>query len=609
MSIAVTRPRVDTVVSATKQEPISRPWLLFVGTVMLLGYGPLLWLFFSQQWEKPHYQYFPFVIAAFVWLFWERYKSGTPKSLDASRPNWIDATLPAAAGALLLGAIVLYSPWCAMLSLIVLTAAVCRAVLRTREVTNLWGIWVLLWLIVPLPFNVDQRLTKTLQLVSSRLSSYVLDWFGVYHLMEGNTLWLHSKQLFVDEACSGIISMLSIVACAVVYAVVKNRTPLHMILLAAMGIAWAAIMNVARIATIALALERWGIDWSAGTSHEILSLVLFLLAFLALLAMDQVLLVCLAPLLQGRNDLHAHEMHKGKWIAQAWDAVVVFGDPLKSTIEAEHEPIPAAAPAAEFVLPLPWYAMSLFAPAALVQIVILFYAWNVVGPYWAVEQRAEALTAIDMPATLAGLNKVDFAATERNNGSQDGAHSRTYKYQSEDGTSYTVSCDFPFVEFWHELTECYRGSGWELLSRRTSAPSGVPASGSWGYVESDFSKPSGDAAVLFFSEFDQFGNPCEQERDWNTNPLSFWESRQLNLKPHRLFQVQVWVTSPNAISDPQRQQARNLFLAARELIRSRNTAVASTTLQTANGQSLQNGSPTAETTSAGQTTDTPASVK
>ncbi|HEY4232292.1 MAG TPA: exosortase/archaeosortase family protein, partial [Lacipirellulaceae bacterium] len=310
MSVVATHPRIETDAPAVTQQPIAGYRLGVWGAILLFAYGPLLWIFFSQQWEKPHYQYFPFVIAAFAWLLWDHYNNGTARPFGARQPNWTDIALPQGAGVLLLGAIVLHSPWCAVISLIVFLAAICRAISRARGVTNLWGIWFLLWMIVPLPFSFDQRLTKALQLASSRLSSYVLDWFGIYHLMEGNTLWLQSKPLFVDEACSGIISMLSIVACAVVYAVVKNRTPLHAILLAAVGIGWAAIMNVARISVIALALEWWGIDWSAGASHEMISLVLFLLTFLALLSMDQVLLVCLAPVIAGGIDQHAREIHK-----------------------------------------------------------------------------------------------------------------------------------------------------------------------------------------------------------------------------------------------------------------------------------------------------------
>ena len=178
----------------------------------------------------------------------------------AMRPTWSIRLIQFAAFLILLFALAIRSPWCAMVSLIVLMASTFLRISGVRKVVNLWGIWLLLWLMVPAPFNLDQKLITKLQIVSSRLSSFVLDAIGIQHLMEGNTLWLPAKQLFVDEACSGIISMLSIVACAVIYAVFKNRSPLHLVLLALASIAWATLLNVLRISTIAYALDAWGID-------------------------------------------------------------------------------------------------------------------------------------------------------------------------------------------------------------------------------------------------------------------------------------------------------------------------------------------------------------
>jgi exosortase len=578
MSYAATHPSVASQQSAASSQPIATTrWWIIASTILLLAYAPSLWTFFQQQWDKPHYQYFPFVIAAFGWLLWQRFHEGTPLTINSLQSHIVDGALLLVAGCLLIAAIMIHSPWCAVISLIVLMACVFRAISRTRRVTNLWGIWGLLLLIVPIPFNFDQSLTKILQLASSRVSSYVLDWFGIYHLMEGNTLWLQSKPLFVDEACSGIISMLSIVACAVVFAVVKNRTPLHMLLLAAAGIVWAAVMNVARISGIAVALEYWGIDWSAGASHEVLSLALFLMAFLALLSTDQVLLVCLAPVSKGRIGDRTHELQIGRWIARAWDAITAFGNPLREDIESSSRRAPVAPKLLEhrtFSVPfsIPWYVSLLFTVAAIGQTSVVIYTWNVLGPYWQVERRAEAVAAEDLPASLCGLSKVDFEAVERTQSASVGAHSRTFRYRAPDETTYTLSFDFAFVESWHELTICYHGNGWEMSERRVCPFVDEHTSENWGYVEADFSKPDGVAGALCFAEFDQFGTPFEGDLQWNAEPMSFWRWREGYLQPHRIYQVQVWVTAPNEVSDSQREKARELLLASRENLRSRITA-------------------------------------
>jgi hypothetical protein len=210
-----------------------------------------------------------------------------------------------------------------------------------------------------------------------------------------------------------------------------------------------------------------------------------------------------------------------------------------------------------------------FVPAAVIQSVVLFYALNVAATYRPAVQRAIEIAAQDLPASLCGLSKVDFEAVERSDDHFDGAHSRTYKYRSDDGMTYTVSFDFPFIEYWHELTNCYRGNGWDLLQRRACPYTDPQSKESWEYVEGDFSKPDGNVGALWYSECDQFGKPSMSDDDWNPRPLTFWELRHEYLQPHRLFQAQVWITAPHDVTEAQRQKARDLLLASRELFRSR----------------------------------------
>jgi exosortase len=575
MSIAsTTRPKLNEprpVAAAASSQRGSISWLgLSIAIVVLaLAYGPLLWLFFRQQWQKPHYQFFPFVIAAFAWLFWQRYTEATPVTTPDIRPIWSIRLLQFAAFLLLLFALAIRSPWCAMVSLIVLTASTFLGISGVRKVINLWGIWLLLWLMVPAPFNLDQKLITKLQFVSSRLSSFVLDAIGIQHLMEGNTLWLSAKQLFVDEACSGIISMLSILACAVIYAVFKNRSPFHLVLLALASIAWATLLNVLRISTIAYALDAWGVDWSVGATHETLSLVLFLVAFLALLCTDQILIVCLAPVVPAWNESYGHDIRFGKRLAASWDWLTAVGQP-------SHEKIDEIPPAKVMMTPSPtasrrslrWLLPSIFAPLAAIQSLLLVYAFQL-----APERQSSVQTAIQfdehtVPSTLCGLHQVGFQSYKRSADNIQGMYSRTYVYQSADGSNYMLSLDFSFPGYWHELTECYVAAGWSPVERQiVSDPSVKQPAQPWKYVEATFKKPDGLFGSLCFSEFDQFGMPYEPQSDWLQQGGSFWKSRSLYLKERQIFQVQVWSERTSELNSKQREKARELLLEARQRFR------------------------------------------
>src|SRR6185503_18368652 len=98
------------------------------------------------------------------------------------------------------------------------------------------------------------------------------------------------------------------------------------------------LLNVVRISTIAYVLDTWGIDWSFGASHEILSLVLFLVAFLALLCTDQILVGCLAPVVPVWKEWYGYDIRFGKRLATGWDWLTVVGQPSHD----EDDQIPVA---------------------------------------------------------------------------------------------------------------------------------------------------------------------------------------------------------------------------------------------------------------------------
>lgn len=532
-------------------------WIIVATLVAVLAFGPLLAMFFAQQWEKAHYQFFPFVIGAFAWLAWQRWSQGEPRVPARTSGMWVDWLLLASSVSVLATGVAIHSPWCAMAALILLAAYGCRTASRVREMTNIWGVWFLLVLLLPVPFAGDEWLIKKLQRVSSLISSFALDAVGVNHFMEGNKLTLPDKQLFVDEACSGIISILSVVACAVIYAVVKNRTPLHMILLALVGIGWATVINVGRISSIAFVYDRWGIDWSSGWQHETLSLVLFLVTFLALLSSDLILAVLLEPVLSTWHEVHAADLQLGVWVAKAWDWVVTLGKPEEPAIDAEDEsladPRGGYAPA-RFSL---WRPVALFVPLAAASAALFVYALSATAERYPTVQRAVAVTSEFLPAAIGDLKQAGFDSELRPANDMNGKYSRTFKYVAPDGKEYVTSFDFPFVGGWHELSECYLASGWEKVKREVRpAPEGA---GDWKYVEADFQKPNGGYGTVFYTEFDQFGDPLTPVDGWDRPLDSFFTKRNLYLETRKTLQVQVFISGMAPATEEQRAKALSLL--------------------------------------------------
>jgi exosortase len=561
--------------------------------VVALAYAPMLYLFFEQQWSRPQSQFFPFVIAAFGVMFWLRWRDSEARDArseardaeggENAGPSWAAIGLGALAWMTLVLGVAMYNPWLSAVSALLAVGAVCVMVSRRRRVPFLWGLWAMLWLMIPLPLGMDQRLVFQLQLVSSRLSSQVLDVLGVSHLMSGNLLLLPDKQLFVDEACSGIVSVMSIVACAVIYGVWRNRPPLFIVVLAICGVFWAVIMNTVRISAIAAVHQWWGVDWSAGAPHEILSLVIFLATFGALLSTERLLTGLLAPVETPYALYAGGELAYGGWIARAWDWANTVGAPEADEADQppSNEPV---RPAPRRLAPVPppdgsaeqllgmtkalVTASAAFGLLAAGQFGMM--AWAATHPVTAVPgvKRAVELAESSLPETLGGLKRTKFDTTHRERDDIFGEFSRTYVYSDEAGAAHQVSCDFPFSQGWHELTICYGGAGWRVAKRTTNATPTADAGGAWTMAEAELERDDGARGFVVWSMFDENGEPVSPPLGALRDQIWRLLVRRSPYVPTRqMFQVQVFVTDDGELAEERKEAARRLLGEVRERLR------------------------------------------
>jgi exosortase len=526
------------------------------------------WKFFDQMWAKPQYQYFPFVIGAFGWILWRNAQLAEPRIGGFQILNRVGVIAAAAvAWALLALAYLANSPWLAMISAIILIGSCFLRISREWRVPYLWGIWAMLWLIIPPPMNRDQQLISWLQQLSSQLSSVLLDWCGVDHLMEGNVLLMPDKQLFVDEACSGIVSVLSIIACAAIYGIWRNRPAFHVVALALAGVGWATLMNVFRISSIAIAYNWYGLDWSSGTSHEILGLIIFTFTFLALISTDYLLLAMLAPIAVRDGVPLGEELTYGASLVAIWDRLQQVGtSALDSDARKSFNIRPVPELGKRFAFGI--VGICLFALLGSGQLLVN----AMYNPTFAKSDRSIrkglTLEADDLNVTIDGVRKIGFKPQERDASSAFGNYSRIYEYKDTADNLYLVSCDFPFGPTWHDLTICYLGVGWSLTDVSNIRPPIAPGDTAWEYVEANFDRPDGTTALVEYSVFDETGRTLHPPSRtifgdiWHTLKKEYQERQT-----EKQFQIQVFTTANGGISDQQRATAGQLLLAARQQFR------------------------------------------
>ncbi len=449
---------------ASRGRPRGLLWSLAIVAALL----PFAVLHLVNLWQhRPHYQFFPAVLIGVGVLLWIRWPQAPIEQTRLSR--LLAASL--LIGGLVIGALAvrLFSPWLGGIAFVLALGGVLLRRTGRAGLTELLPVWLLLWLIIPPPWPLDDQAIRGLQQLTATCSSNVLEFIGVPHLLAGKVFRLPDRELFVAEACSGIHSQLVLVAAAAFFCVVMRRHWFHSLLLIAAAVFWSVAMNVVRVATVVLVAQRMGVDLSTGIVHDALGHVLLIVGFLLLLSTDQ-LLISILPL---------------RWI-----------------LNFEEEEVPAPAPAAD-VRPatsgraLPALTLCLFAAIGVLQLV-----WIGSSPASVSIDLAAFLDAFPqdcLPTEIGGWQQTSFETEERDLTSDAGRFSRIWHYKSGYRDAM-VSVDFPFVG-WHDLSRCYTARGWAV--RETL----VHEEDDWPLVEVEMTLPTGEFGTLFYCLVNPAGTP------------------------------------------------------------------------------------------------------
>ena len=271
--------------------------VLLVGFSLAIACLPLLTLQLKLTWRRPYYEFLPFVLAGSVAILYARRQELGPLEPGRARVSYLMVVL---AWLLLALAELLYSPWLGGVATLFLLATILYGVGGASLLRKALPAWAFLWLALPPPFRFDRAMIQLLQELATRWAGAAMDALGILHVVFGNVIEIGGRSLFIDEACSGVNSLFSVLACAVFFVCIARRKLLHAVLLAACAVAWVLVANVVRIVTVATLLVCWGIDVTSGWKHDALGFVLFVAALGFIWSTDRFFLL-LALMLKRRS--------------------------------------------------------------------------------------------------------------------------------------------------------------------------------------------------------------------------------------------------------------------------------------------------------------------
>jgi exosortase len=136
---------------------------------------------------------------------------------------------------------------------------------------------------IPLPGILFYAITFPLQRLAAEQAAWALDVLGVPVLLDGNVIHLSQISLGVTEACSGIRSLISLLAGAAAWAYLMLPAGWLAVVFVAAAVPITILANAARVVATGLIGQWFGVEYASGFFHEFAGWVVYVFAFVCLL--------------------------------------------------------------------------------------------------------------------------------------------------------------------------------------------------------------------------------------------------------------------------------------------------------------------------------------
>jgi exosortase B len=268
---------------ARAKQGLERYWPLVVGLAMLLV--PSFASLASEVWSTESGVHGPIVLATGCWLFWRAWPE--VRHLKAQGSMWLGT-------AMLCTAIILYAFGRAF-TFISLEAAGLVGVLFSaafmyfgpRLLARLWFPILYMCFLIPLPGWFVDGVTAPLKEFVSTSATWLLLQAGYPIAREGVTLYVAHYQLLVEDACSGLNSIISLTSISLFYIYLLHNASWRYSMLLLLWILPAALFaNLVRVIALVLITYHFGDAAAQGFLHSAAGMVMFVAALLTIFMID-----------------------------------------------------------------------------------------------------------------------------------------------------------------------------------------------------------------------------------------------------------------------------------------------------------------------------------
>jgi exosortase len=268
-------------------EGFSRVSWWLVGGFAILAVPTLVSLA-HQTWSREFGAYGPIIIAAGAWLLWRQIPE--MRRLAERGPLWLTWGLMAASATLYIFGRAYDFLTLETAGVYGVGLAILNDKVGPRAMLVTWFPLLYLAFAVPPPNSILADITAPLKQFVSHVATGTLAEFGVPVTREGVTIYVAQYQLLVEDACSGMNSIVGLIAVSLLYIyLMRGSSLLYSLVLTCFVVPIAILANIVRIMILILLTYGFGNEVAQGILHFTAGMILFATALLLVFGVDKLL--------------------------------------------------------------------------------------------------------------------------------------------------------------------------------------------------------------------------------------------------------------------------------------------------------------------------------
>lgn len=262
-------------------------WLIIPGIILLMVYLPTLIELVQDWWNDDNYSHGFLVPLVSGYLIWSVRKDLAKVPVQPSKAGLATIVFGMA---MFIAGTAAAEYFTARLSMVISLFGMAWYFYGTAIVRRIWFAFFFLCFMIPIPYVIYYAVSVPLQLFATKVTVAILNVVGMGIVRQGNIIHVAGGiSLEVADACSGIRSLVSLLALGALFAWWSQKKLLAQVLLFASTIPIAVFANVIRVLLTTFLAATFLPEVTDEPFHSLMGMLVFVISFICLFIVGAIL--------------------------------------------------------------------------------------------------------------------------------------------------------------------------------------------------------------------------------------------------------------------------------------------------------------------------------